>query len=263
MLRLKKNSQLATVDPEIKVAEYERRLNEEGLTGGYHPLQGDQVSIDECLKKRLPNLFSLKYGGIDDLCAGGVIELPDNKHFTIKTAPRAATGSDLKKVIIGSDDCLGRFEEVTLRVFPLPESQMWGLALFEMPGESALFLRRMFGFFIRPLFVRLLDEEEAGGLLRSLNLKEADKVIVAFKLTGLKGMVEAEKETLLKLYEGEKVFFYWPTKSAEVEILDETLITPEGWVSFMEKASPFAGKDPKVAATEGERKFREFISELY
>lgn len=236
-MRLKKTSQTVTVDPEIRVTDYERELNAEGLTGGYFPSQGKRSLLNECLAKRTPNLFFLKYGGIEELCVGGTVMGPSGKPFQIKAAPRAAVGPDFRRVVIGSEGNLGHFKEVVLRVFPLPEVELWGIFLFESVSKALEGFRQMLGFQIHPLFGRILEEEEALGLLRSLNFPEDDRTIFAFKLAGMKSMVEAEKETLTRLFEEKRALSYWPSKGAENEILDETLINPEGFFAFMNRIS--------------------------
>ncbi|MBI2341065.1 MAG: FAD-binding protein [Deltaproteobacteria bacterium] len=246
MLHLHKISQIAAVDPAMRVIDYERQLNSEGFTGGYRPVSGYQSSLSACLAERTANLFSLKYGGIEDICAGGTVTTPLGTAFTIKDYPRAATGPDLRRVLIGAGGLLGHFSSVSLKVFPLPEAQSWGLALFDRTEEAFEALRRMIGHFVRPLFVRILEEEEGGGLLRSLNLAEASKVVLAFKLAGLKGMVEAEREGVVKLHEGESVLFHWPGRPAEVEVLDQTLITKEAYLDFCERSAPLTGRKPSA-----------------
>ena len=261
MFHLCKTAQIAVVDPETRVIDYEQKLNNEGLTSGYWPVTGLQASLAACLAERTANLFFLKYGGIEELCVGGTVITPCEVPFQIKDYPRSATGPDLRRVIIGSHQLLGRFREVSLKVFPLPEALVWGVALFDRPDAALEGLRRMIGHFIRPLFVRIMEEEEGGGLLRSLNLSEESKVILAFKLTGLKGMVEAEREAVMKLHEGDNVLFHWPARPAEVEVLDQTLIAPEPCLDFYERSAPLTGRNPKSPTTPGEESLKKYLKE--
>ena len=119
----------------------------------------------------------------------------------------------------------------------------------------------MIGNFIRPLFVRMMLDAEGDGLLRSLNLSEESKVILAFKLAGLKGMVEAEREAMMKLYEGDQVLFHWPLRPAEVEVLDQTLIASEPWLGFFGESAPLTGRNPKSVATGGEETLKKYLRE--
>ncbi|MBI4412320.1 MAG: hypothetical protein HY541_07550 [Deltaproteobacteria bacterium] len=261
MFHLHKISLIAVVDPEMRVIDYEQKLNAEGLTSGYRPVTGMQTPLSACLAERTANLFFLKYGGIEELCVGGAVVTPQGVAFPIKDYPRAATGCDLRRVVIGSRGLLGQFREGSLKVFPLPEALVWGLALFEGPEAALEGVRRMVGSFIRPLFVRIMEEKEGSGLLRSLNLSEEAKVVLAFKLGGLKGMVEAEREAVMKLNEADNVLFHWPVRPAEVEVLDQTLIVREPCLDFWTKYAPLAGRNPASPATDGEEALKKYLRE--
>ncbi len=251
MFRLQKISQIATITPDMKVAEFERYLNAEGLTAGYCPYPGFQVTVAECLIKRIPNMFFLKYGGIEDLCVGGRVIMPRGEVLDIKKVPRAATGPDLRRVIIGANGTLGSFVEVSFKVFSIPQVQSWGLMLFEQRDDPITALKRLLGTFIRPVFAKKLSQEESTGLLRSLNLTESDCYVLAFKLAGIKSMVRAEKDAIEKIF-GEAIF-YWPSRGAEVEILNETILTTESYDELVANLSPMSGVIPPLALKAEER----------
>ena len=65
MFQLNKISQLVTIDPDITFDDYEARLNNEGLTSGYLPLTGSGTTLSAVLASRIPNLYFVKYGGIE------------------------------------------------------------------------------------------------------------------------------------------------------------------------------------------------------
>lgn len=241
MFHIRKNSQIVEVGPDITLSDYEKLLNREGFTGGYRPLTGFQIRLGDCLEKRIPNLFFLRYGSIEDLCVGGTGTLASGESFVIKAAPRAACGPDFRKMIIGSEGLFGKFKDVLMRIFPLPAYELWGLALYEHPAEAQDGLRNILGLMIRPLFAKILSEEEGNGLLQSLNLAQSDKTVLVFKLGGLKRMVEAEKETIWNIHDGKKVFFYWPSRPAERDILDETLVTPDGYRALAARCPELLG----------------------
>lgn len=252
---------LVTLKPSITVADYEEKLNADGLTGGYHPVTGYKVLLSNCLRERTPNLLFLRYGGIEELCVGGEVVTPKGGAFRIKTAPRSATGPDLRRVVVGSGGALGIFREAVLRVFPLPQVQTWGIALVDSEAGGLDFVRRMISLFIRPLFVKILGGDEAEGVARSLNIDCESPVMVAFKLAGIRGMVEAEQQSLMEKAEEDSAGLYWPKQVAESDVLDRTLITAESCRALMESASPLLGRNPKKGPSEGETAFRQFLEE--
>ncbi len=222
-MQLNKTAQLLTFDPQVSIEETEKFLRSEGLTGGYYPLSGYHTLWTDCLAERRPNLYFLKYGGLEELCAGGLVKLPSGKLFSTKIYPRSATGPDLRRVVLGSRHVLGDFEEVTVRCFPLPEKEMWGLVLFETWEEAHDVVRKMMGFFIRPLCIRLLKEEAACVLLENLGYSGEDQVLLAFKLSGLARMVAAEKGVISHWVEDKQSF--WPTDKRREEKLDQEFLT--------------------------------------
>lgn len=223
---LHKMSQTASVSPEWTVSAYERELNKEGLTGGYHPVEGPDKTLNECLNSRIPNLFFLRYGGIEELCIGAFAETPSKKSFTVKSAPRAATGPDLRRVLIGAKGALGTFYEATLKVFPIPEHTVWGMFFVDSPDQARRMLLRAQDRFIRPLFAAWLDADQAQGIFKSLTLVSQGP-LWAVKLSGLKGMVDAEKSLFEEAADAEGAACRWLSRSAEDDVLDRALLKPK------------------------------------
>ncbi len=260
MFQLNKTSQLVTIDPAMSVDAYEDRLGNEGLTGGYFPITGSETTLTTALASRIPNLYFSKYGGIEELCVGGKVATPSGLVFPLKIYPRAAIGSDLRRVILGSQNILGRFEEVTLRIFPIPEYQLWGLALCENESEAVSAMRDLVGLMVHPLFMRVIDEEEGGALLQSLGLPAAQKFILAFKLTGLRDYVDATLDTISKINAGKKVFFYWPSKESEISFLDEQLLSAASYQFMNERYASLLGLGTARLPDQAERNFEKFFT---
>lgn len=221
---LNKNSLIVSVSPEMTIAQYEENLLKEGLTGFYYPIKGIQKTWGECLEKRIPNIYDLKYGGPEELCVGGTFLSHDNRLIKMKDAPRSATGSDLRRVLIGSKKLWGEFKTVSLKVYPQPEKQLWGIWLFESHEKVLESMSQLFGNFICPLFAKIMTDQSAHGLLRSMNINRKSDHVVVFKLSGLKRIVLAEKEAMLKMNKGDNVFFYWPVSYMETNLLTNTLL---------------------------------------
>lgn len=245
------------MDPQITLTEYEHLLNKEGLTGGYYPITGFGSFLIDCLKQRTPNLYYLKYGGIEDLCAGITVTLKNGEMFSSVCAPRAATGSDLRKVMIGSEDLLGTFKEVTLRIFPMPEWVEWGIALFEVPHDAGIILRQIITHFFNPLFVGYQDQEESNNLLESLGTPLEEKLALTFKLAGIPSMIKSQKETLAKL--SPQIKFYWISNKTQIEMLDKSLINKEEYQKFLTRFSSLLGISPKNIQNKAEMDFKTFF----
>jgi alkyldihydroxyacetonephosphate synthase len=175
-----KTSMLLTCPVDERLAVLERRLNREGLTLGYRPPQAGRLTLRQALERRIPNRDALLYGGIDDLCVS-LQALRKGETIATRNVPRAATGPDFKKILIGSGRRYAKLVKAVLRVHPLPEArEVVRLAWKEKKNRDA-FLKSLWGSGIRP--VRLRTGPRA----------------VTVALEGAKEMVAAEKRCLRRL----------------------------------------------------------------
>ncbi len=129
----------------------EKQINGQGFTLGYRP-SGRGRTLKEVLDKRIPNRLARKYGEIDDLCVSLKI-LRKGRIIATKNVPRAATGPDFKKIIIGTKGTYGRIVEATLKVFRLPSIQADYRLSWKKPQDRESFLKRFWGSGIRPLML--------------------------------------------------------------------------------------------------------------
>lgn len=263
MFHLNKQSALATVNPDRTLDDYEMRLFREGLTGGYCPTSGGGVSLETCLSERTPNLFFLKYGGIENLCVGGEMLPPWGGHpIPIKTAPRAATGPDLRRLFIGSREIFGRFKKVTLRVFPIPEMAEWGFVFYDHEEEALQMVKKMMGNFIRPQFMTFLDENETSDVMKELGLPSEDRATLAMKLSGLARMVAAEKDALVTLYEEQENPFFWTGPTDLNPKCDQLLLTTGHWERFLNVCGPLISEGNRVTFSKAEEELKNFFTEV-
>ncbi len=257
-MKIQKISQYASVNPSISVGEYEQSLNKDGFTSGLWPLSGFSVTLADCINERIPNLYFIRYGGIEDVCLGGRALTPEELVLEIKRVPRSAVGPDLKKVLIGSHGKIGNFEEVSLKIFPQPQTVQWGLLVFKDVKAQEEAFKRLYGVFIRPLYVRFLNTRDGNGILRSLNLKEEGTPVLAIKLAGLKCMVQAEVETIEQTFDGHVI--HWPQRPAQSDIMDQTLITVESYEETLKHLEPMFGLN-LLAARKFENKLENFFGD--
>ncbi|EKD41391.1 MAG: FAD/FMN-containing dehydrogenase [uncultured bacterium] len=248
-IEINKISQVATFDPDLTIGEVDRLLSLEGFLSGYCPLEGIQLNLQTCALQRKPNLYFLKYGGMEDLCTGGVFKTKAGKRIVLKHVPRSAAGADLKRVFIGSAEHLGQFEELTLKIFSIPEFEAWGVVFFEHERESLKFIRAIYSQGLRPLFLKIANDAECSGVCRSLNLMRNYECGVVIKLSGLKGMVQAEKR-MIEQYMN-IIDIHWTSRSAESEILEETIVNGESLTQVLSKTEAlFMGTDLKISVPE-------------
>ncbi len=257
-IQIHKLSQLVTVSEDVSVSELEDALSQEGLTMGYRPAPSSLVAnsdilLFDCIAKRVPNLFFLKYGALPDLCAG-VEWLSLSKHrISTKVYPRSATGPDLRRVFIGSDGILGSLQQVTLRVFSKPEKSRWCLLFAEKESVLEAILTKMLAVMLQPLFVYLGDEKESVNLCVGLKIKTESRPFLAIKLSGLSSVVDIEKNILADHLSGEDVLVLSPTSDRENLWLNQHLMTTIGFYSMTRRFPHLFGYETtskKIAVNE-------------
>ncbi|HSA58923.1 MAG TPA: hypothetical protein VLJ37_04490 [bacterium] len=174
-----KTSLLVTCEAGEGLVDLEKRLNREGLSLGYRP-QGRVSTLREALEHRIPNRDALLYGGIDDLCVS-LQAARKGETIATRNVPRASTGPDFKKILIGSGRRHARLLKAVLRVHPLPAArETLRLAWREKKNRDA-FLKAFWGSGIRPARFR------------------AGPRSVTVSLEGSKEMTSAEKRCLQKI----------------------------------------------------------------
>jgi len=255
-IEINKISQVAYVPKDITVSELGRLLSFEGFVCGYSPVRDFQLPLVDCVLQRVPNLYWLKYGGLEDLCVGGVFTTKTNRKIVLKHVPRAAAGSDLKRFFIGSEQQVGNFDEVIMKIFSIPESELWGVVFFDTSAACLNFIRHVYAQGVRPLFMKIAEEGESQGVSRSLNLVKHRNHVVCIKLSGLKGMVHAEKR-MIDAYP-HIMDIHWANRNAEAEILDETIIEPDALRELFKKTGQLF-MDQQSVPNRSEKKLLQFL----
>lgn len=241
MIRLKKNSQTVTVDVTKTVSDLENHLHAEGFTCGYRPVGGLLQTLESCILERKANLFFLKYGTLDHLCVGGEIEDADLRSpLTIKTAPRASTGPDIKKIIIGLKSKRVTFKTITLRIFPQSTYHQWGMVLSDSKEAVITSLGQFLGQFIQPRFCALIDDDKIETITQMLYIPSMkQRWAMVFELNGLRKIIEAEKEILQGHITSKLNEIFWLSRKEDHDYLTANFINDQHFLGSEKLFSPY------------------------
>ena len=99
----------------------EELMAAEGFTIGHWPQSIELSTVAGWVATRASGQYSSRYGNIEDMVYSLEAVLPDGSVFNSRSTPRAASGPDLRQLLIGSEGTLGIVTEVTLIVRPAPE----------------------------------------------------------------------------------------------------------------------------------------------
>ncbi len=125
LLSLDALSQLATFQAGVCGPELEAKLREQGWTLGHFPQSFEYSSLGGWITTRSSGQQSSRYGRIESLFAGGVLETPTGQLRIPHSFPASAAGPDLREWVLGSEGRLGVLSEATMRISRLPEQEVF------------------------------------------------------------------------------------------------------------------------------------------
>jgi alkyldihydroxyacetonephosphate synthase len=139
MVHLDKEAQLATFGAGIYGPDLEAQLRAHGYVLGHYPQSFEYSTLGGWIATRSSGQQSLRYGRIEQLFAGGVLESPAGT-MRIPAFPASAAGIDLREMVLGSEGRMGILTEATVRVTPAPEYEAFHAVFFPgwEEGESAV-----------------------------------------------------------------------------------------------------------------------------
>lgn len=120
LLRLDRRSQIATFGAGTPGPSLERQLRPHGYVLGHYPQSFELSTIGGWVASRSSGQQSLRYGRIEQMFAGGVMETPGGR-LLLPTFPASSAGPDLREIVLGSEGRMGVLTEVDVRVTRAPE----------------------------------------------------------------------------------------------------------------------------------------------
>ncbi len=126
---LDETSLLATFGAGITGPDLEAHLRARGYTLGHFPQSFEYSTLGGWVAARSSGQQSLHYGRIEDLFAGGTLETPAGT-LALPAFPASAAGPDLRQLVLGSEGRLGVLTAATVRVSPLPRSDVFRAMFF-------------------------------------------------------------------------------------------------------------------------------------
>ncbi len=160
LLELNETALYARVQAGKMGNELEGELNAAGYSAGHFPQSIALSTVGGWVATRAAGQYSTRYGNIEDILLALEVVLPNGAVLRTKTVPRAATGPDLRQLFLGAEGTLGVATEVTLKIFPRPESTLLQSFSFADMATGLEAIRRILRAGWRPAVVRLYDAVE-------------------------------------------------------------------------------------------------------
>ncbi|MEZ0345815.1 MAG: FAD-binding oxidoreductase [Infirmifilum sp.] len=163
VLSFSEEDAIVVVEAGMLLRKLEEYLNERGFTLRHVPQSFPEAALGGLIATMSTGQYSTKYGGIEELVLDLEVVSPDGEVIPMRRniVPRAATGPDFKRMLIGSEGQLGIITKAALKVFPLPRHE-WRMAYAFPSFESGLkAMREVMLSWVTPAVARLYDKDDS------------------------------------------------------------------------------------------------------
>lgn len=243
--------ELSELDRTVRVSanhmggDLEEHLQAHGLTLGHSPQSLYRSTVGGWLATMATGQFSSWYGGIEDLVVGYRVVLATGEVIDVGAKPRAAMGTELRRVFLGSEGTLGVITEVTLKVFPVPEVRLFETLQFEQLGDALRVMRQQVQDGPRPFLSRLYDEDESSHAMADQSFHAP---VMFLGTQGSHGVAAAEMDVLLEIADhagakrlGSEPVTAWMGRRFDFSSVENRLALDGGYAETIEVAHLWSG----------------------
>jgi alkyldihydroxyacetonephosphate synthase len=218
----------------------EQELNSRGYTLNHSPQSLDRSTAGGWVATRAMGQFSSKYGGIEDLVVGFTVVLPTGEVVETMNVPRASVGPDLRHVFMGGEGTMGVITEVSLKIFPLQENQIFESVVFDSIESGLSVMRQITRLGLRPFLIRLYDADEARHAMQDPSFSSC---VMFLGFDGPLAVAEAEYRVALDLCAetggeaiGPEPVKSWMERRFDFTTVEKLLAQPGGLAETIEVA---------------------------
>jgi alkyldihydroxyacetonephosphate synthase len=130
----------ATFGAGISGPDLEAALAPHGFTLGHYPQSFEYSTLGGWIASRSSGQFSLGYGRIEQLFAGGEVVTPAGR-LELPPYPASAAGPDLRQLVLGSEGRMGVITRATVKISPRPGAEVFKGVFLPNPEAAAAAVR--------------------------------------------------------------------------------------------------------------------------
>lgn len=215
---MRRMNRIRWIDPENRLACIEAGavgrhimagLEKYGFSMGHEPDSVEFSTLGGWIATNASGMKKNKYGNIEDIVLDITVATADGRLERLNQAPRESVGSDLRRLIFGSEGTLGIITSAVVKLFPLPEMQEYGSVLFPTFEDGFGFMQELTRKSTPPASVRLVDnlQFQFGLALKpaSSGLKVLKSNVEKFFVTRIKGFEPEKMAPCTLVFEGTRV----------------------------------------------------------
>ncbi|MEQ1605113.1 MAG: FAD-binding oxidoreductase [Pyrinomonadaceae bacterium] len=206
ILWIDKENMMACIEAGAVGRHIMSQLAKYGVSMGHEPDSVEFSTLGGWIATNASGMKKNKYGNIEDIVVDITVAAADGELKRTTAAPRESVGSDLRRLMFGSEGTLGIVTSAIVKLFPLPESQAYSSVLFPSYEAGYAFMQELAHTSIPPASVRLVDnlQFQFGLALKpaSTGLKVWKSSIEKFIVTKVKGFDPYKMVALTLVFEG-------------------------------------------------------------
>ena len=150
----------AEVEAGVVLADLETALASHGLMPGHDPYSVPIATVGGTISTNGVGYRAGAHGPMGDQVAALEAVLPDGRVMSTRAVPNQSSGPSLKHLFIGSEGAFGVITKATIRVFRLPEAQVFRGVAFDTFDQGFNAAAEIFALGVRPTLVDLTEEDE-------------------------------------------------------------------------------------------------------
>ncbi len=181
----------------VYIKDLEKFVNSKGYVLGHYPQSMDLAQMGGLVSTRSIGQFSTGYGGMENLLLGLEGVLVDGTEVSFRSNPRKAAGPDLRHIFLGGEGALGVVTEVTVKVFPMPQSSYKEAFRVTSMDQGFNIIRLIMREGISPSVIRLHDWMECAKPYGSF--MEEGECLLIFRADGTKELTEMEWKIISRI----------------------------------------------------------------
>jgi alkyldihydroxyacetonephosphate synthase len=136
------------------------QLKQHGFTLGHEPDSVEFSTMGGWIATHASGMKKNRYGNIEDIVLDMRVATPQGMLGRNAVIPRESIGSDVRKIMFGSEGSMGIITEATVRLFPAPEMEVYASLLFPNLQKGVEFMYGLAQQGNVPASVRLVDNTQ-------------------------------------------------------------------------------------------------------
>ena len=150
----------AEVEAGVVLEDLENALALQGLMPGHDPYSVPIATVAGTISTNGVGYRAGAHGPMGDQVVALEVVLADGRIMSTRAVPNQSAGPSLKHLFIGSEGVFGVITKATIRVFRLPEVQVFSAVAFDTFDQGFNAAAEMFALGVRPTLVDLTEEDD-------------------------------------------------------------------------------------------------------